>query len=85
MLRALLPKATPQAVSLLWGLRAQRDLYYQEELHELAVRHSMFHSTITLSRPDPEWTGPTGRVTALVQGRVKAVDNLVEYLCGTAA
>ena len=82
MLHTLLPKATPQVVTFLWVLRAQRDLYYQEELHELAVRHPMFHSTITLSRPDPGWTGPTGRVTALVQERVKTVDNLAVYLCG---
>ncbi|MCS6304821.1 MAG: hypothetical protein H8K07_14340 [Nitrospira sp.] len=83
MLQTLLSKATPQVVSLLWGLRAQRDLYYQEGLHELvAARHPMFHSTITLSRPDPGWTGPTGRVTALVQERVKTVDNLAVYLCG---
>ena len=82
MLHTLLPKGTPQVVSLLWGLRAQRDLYYQAELHELAARHPMFHSTITLSRPDPGWTGPTGRVTALVQERVTTVDNLAVYLCG---
>lgn len=82
MLHTLLPKATPQVVSLLWGLRAQRDLYYQEELYELAARHPLFHTTITLSRPDPGWTGPTGRVTALVQERVTTVDNLAVYLCG---
>src|SRR5574340_546152 len=35
-------------MSLLRGLRAQRDLYYQEELHELAARHPMFHSTINI-------------------------------------
>ena len=50
MLHTLLPKVTPQVVSLLWGLRAQRDLYDQEELHELTARHPMFRSTITLSR-----------------------------------
>lgn len=82
MLHTLLPKAAPQVVSLLWGLRAQRDLYYQEELHELEARHPMFHSTITLSRPDPGWTGPIGRVTALVQERVKTVDTLAVYFCG---
>lgn len=82
MLHTLLPKATSQIVTLLWGLRAQQDLYYQEELHELEVRHPMFHSTVTLSRPDPGWTGPTGRVTALVQERVKTVDNFAVYLCG---
>jgi len=82
MLHTLLPKGTPQVVSLLWGLRAQRDLYYQAELHELAARYPMFHSTVTLSRPDPGWTGPTGRVTALVQERVATVDNLAVYLCG---
>jgi len=64
------------------GFRTQRDLYYQEDLHELATRHPMFHRTITLSRPEPGWTGPTGRVTALVQEHVKTVDNLAVYLCG---
>ncbi|HEY5931314.1 MAG TPA: FAD-binding oxidoreductase [Nitrospira sp.] len=82
MLHTLLPKATPQVVSLLWGLRAQRDLYYEEELHELSARYPMFHGTITLSRPDPGWAGPTGRVTALVRERVKTVANLAVYLCG---
>ncbi|NGZ96268.1 MAG: hypothetical protein CV089_09095 [Nitrospira sp. WS110] len=82
MLHTLLPKATPQVVCLLWGLRAQRDLYYQEELYDLMARYPLFQRTITLSRPDPGWTGPTGRVTALVQERVKTVDNLAVYLCG---
>jgi NAD(P)H-flavin reductase len=63
-------------------LHAQRDLYYQKELYELEVRHPMFHSTIILSGPDPGWTGPIGRVTALVQERVKTVNNLAVYLCG---
>jgi CDP-4-dehydro-6-deoxyglucose reductase len=82
MLHTLLPKVSPQLVSLLWGLRAQRDLYYHEELHELAARYAIFHSTITLSRPEPGWAGPTGRVTALVQERIKTVDNLAVSLCG---
>jgi CDP-4-dehydro-6-deoxyglucose reductase, E3 len=82
MLHTLLTKGSQQLVTLLWGLRSQRDLYYQEELHKLATRYPLFHRTVTLSRPDPGWTGPTGRVTALVQERVKTVDNLAVYLCG---
>jgi NAD(P)H-flavin reductase len=71
-----------QAVTLFWGLRSQRDLYYQEEFAVLARSHPRFSFTITLSRPEPGWAGATGRVTALVTDRVPSVANLAAYLCG---
>ncbi len=82
MLHTVLPQDTSQRVSLLWGLRAQRDLYYREELDALAAQYPVFHHTITLSRPDPGWTGPIGHVTARVRERINTVDNLAVYLCG---
>jgi CDP-4-dehydro-6-deoxyglucose reductase, E3 len=84
MIAAQLELGTRQAVTLFWGLRSQRDLYYQEELRTLAQQFPKFSFDTTLSRPEAGWTGSTGRVTALVQERVTSVRNLAVYLCGNS-
>lgn len=70
---------------LFWGLRTQRDLYYQQEFEMLTARYPNVSFTIALSRPDPGWDGYTGRVTGLVEERVTSVKNLDVYLCGNHA
>jgi CDP-4-dehydro-6-deoxyglucose reductase, E3 len=82
MIAAQLERGTAQAVTLFWGLRNQRDLYYQEEFDALSQQFPKFSFVTTLSRPEKGWTGATGRVTALVQDRVISVCNLAVYLCG---
>jgi NAD(P)H-flavin reductase len=82
MISAQLEKKTEQVVTLFWGLRSQRDLYYQEELESLAERYPQFSYTTTLSRPEAGWTGAVGRVTTLIQDRIVSVHNLAVYLCG---
>jgi NAD(P)H-flavin reductase len=84
MLLANVERPVPQRATLFWGLRSRRDLYYQEELTELQRRHSEFSFITTLSRPDPEWTGRTGRVTHLVAEEVPDVKRLAVYLCGNS-
>ena len=71
-----------QLVTLFWGLRYERDLYYQGELKALTDRHPVFSFVTTLSRPGPDWPGVTGRVTTLVQERITLVRDLAVYLCG---
>jgi NAD(P)H-flavin reductase len=82
MVLGLLEQGHKGPIRLYWGLRSQRDLYYQEELERLARQHPNFTSTVTLSRPEDPWDGPKGRVTALVAERVQSVKNLAVYLCG---
>ena len=82
MILAQLERRTTQAVTLFWGLRSQRDLYYQEEFQSLAGQYPRFSFVATLSKPEAGWTGVTGRVTALVQDRITSVRNLAAYLCG---
>lgn len=84
MIMAQLERGTTQAVTLFWGLRSQRDLYYQEEFQALAMQFPQFSFVTTLSRPEAGWTGTVGRVTALVQDRVTSVRNLAVYLCGNS-
>lgn len=84
MLLANAERPKPSRATLFWGLRSQRDLYYQDELASLSVRHpeSSFH--ITLSQPQPSWDGLTGRVTNLVKEHIHDVKQLAVYLCGNS-
>jgi NAD(P)H-flavin reductase len=81
MIHARLPSPTP--VTLIWGLRNERDLYYQDELADLAAQFPEFSYTITLSQPSPEWNGATGRVQSAVEAAISRVDDLAVYVCGS--
>jgi NAD(P)H-flavin reductase len=84
MVAAQLERGATQAVTLFWGLRSQRDLYYQEELCALTRQFPKFSFVTTLSCPEAGWTGTTGRVTTLVRDRITSVRNLAVYLCGNS-
>lgn len=84
MLLALFEQDAACAVTLLWGLRSRRDLYYQDELAAWARAHPKFTFTTTLSRPEDGWPGERGRVTRLVEERIASVRNLAVYLCGNS-
>jgi len=84
MLLALFEKQNSGSATLFWGLRTQRDLYYQDELEAWAKAHPKFSYTMTLSRPEEGWSGERGRVTRLVEERVASVQNLASYLCGNS-
>ncbi len=82
MLLTQFARNTGQPVTLYWGLRYERDVYYQEELSEWTRRYPYFSCVTTLSRPGADWQGAKGRVTALLAERVTSVENLAVYLCG---
>jgi NAD(P)H-flavin reductase len=84
MIMAQLEQATPRTTALFWGLRSQKDLYYQEEFASWTRQFPHFSFVTTLSRPELGWTGSVGRVTGLVQARITSVRNLAVYLCGNS-
>jgi CDP-4-dehydro-6-deoxyglucose reductase, E3 len=71
--------------TLYWGLRSQRDVYYQQEFEALAARYPNVSFAIALSRPEAGWQGYAGRVTGLVDAHVTSVKNLDVCLCGNHA
>lgn len=85
MLSTFLEEPDAGTLTLYWGLRSQRDLYYQKELEALARRHPNFSFITTLSRPENGWKGSTGRVTTLVENNVPSVKNFTFYLCGNGS
>ena len=85
MVLANAERPDPRPAILLWGLRSQRDLYYQDEWAELARRIPTFTAITTLSRPEPGWAGETGRVIRLIDERIASVDNRAVYVCGNSS
>jgi len=83
MLLANAERPDPGPATLFWGLRSQRDLYYQEDLCAIAQKIPKMTTVLTLSRPEPGWSGATGRVQQLVEERVTSVSQLAVYLCGS--
>jgi NAD(P)H-flavin reductase len=85
MLLANAERPDPRPATLFWGLRSQRDLYDQQELAELSRRIPALTAVTTLSRPDPGWSGSSGRVLRLIEERITSVKSLAVYLCGNSA
>jgi len=85
MLLANAERVDPKPATLFWGLRCQRDLYYQEELAELSRQTLTLTAITTLSRPEPAWSGLSGRVLRLIEERIVSVKSLAVYLCGNSA
>ena len=82
MLWSLAGRASTRQITLFWGLRNERDLYYQDELTILRQQLPSLSATITLSQPTGSWNGPVGRVSRLVTDAVTSTLNLEVYLCG---
>ncbi len=82
MLWSLALGNSTRRITLFWGLRSERDLYYQEELAFLQNRLPNFSFTTTLSQPTASWRGSVGRVVPLVTATVTNVSSLDVYLCG---
>lgn len=82
MILSQLERNSISPLTLFWGVRSERDLYYQDEFKNLADRYPQFSFVTTLSQSGPGWTGVGGRVSALVQKWVTSVHNLDVYLCG---
>jgi NAD(P)H-flavin reductase len=72
-------------ITLLWGLRGERDLYYQDDLTDLRDRLLHFSFTTTLSQPGANWRGAAGRVVPLVVSEIETVATLDVYLCGNGS
>lgn len=85
MLLANVERRATQKAILLWGVRSQRDLYYQDDFADLKKQQPDFEFMTTLSRPEAGWIGKTGRVTQLMESYAIDVRRLAVYLCGSNA
>ncbi len=82
MLKAYLGHGDPYPVTLIFGVRYERNLLYRAELEDLARQHSNFQFWPTLSRPEASWTGRTGHVQQHLLEAFGQRRDLDVYICG---
>jgi CDP-4-dehydro-6-deoxyglucose reductase len=72
-------------VTLYWGLRYEKDLYWVEEFERLTQTYPNFRFVLTLSKPTDAWKGKVGHVTEHVMADELHSTNTDFYLCGNKA
>ncbi len=78
---------TTRRISYFYGARTAADLFYVEELRQIAEKHANVRWTPALSDPAPSdrWTGATGFIHETVRAAMAshpAPDECEYYLCG---
>ncbi len=69
-------------LSLVFGNRTEKDIYYHDEFLRLASEHANFHYRPTLSRGGSEWQGLRGYVQEHVPAIAQARTDMHAYVCG---
>jgi CDP-4-dehydro-6-deoxyglucose reductase, E3 len=72
---------------LLFGARHEDDVLYRDDFAALEAAHPGFRHVVTLSRPGPSWTGPSGYVQAHLPALFRALSEASPsmphaYVCG---
>jgi len=77
----------PQAkqLTLIFGARHERTIYYRDDFEALAQQHSNFRFLPTLSRAEPSWSGRTGHVQLHLLDVIGERRDLDVYICGLKA
>jgi|SRR5579863_795109 len=69
-------------LSLVFGNRTEKDIYYHDEFQRLAAEHPNFHYLPTLSRGDADWSGLRGYVQEHVPAIARDRTDMHAYICG---
>ncbi|MEI8230025.1 MAG: FAD-binding oxidoreductase [Candidatus Peregrinibacteria bacterium] len=80
-----LSKGEARRIDLVYGVRSEEDVFWQEEFTKIAKQHPDFHAHIALSQPSPSWAGLTGRVQIVTPSAVPDVAGRSVYVCGNPA
>ncbi|WP_069998516.1 NADH:ubiquinone reductase (Na(+)-transporting) subunit F [Cellulosilyticum sp. I15G10I2] len=78
-------KGMNRKVKYFFGAKTKKDLYYTEELLELAKEYPNFQYIPALSEPSPEdnWEGEVGLITDVVDRHSENLEDSEAYLCGS--
>jgi ferredoxin-NADP reductase len=82
MLLAKLHEHPERTFALIFGVRHEEGLLYDDEFRSLARQHANFHYHPTLTRPTATWQGPTGRVQRHVFEFLGDRRDMDIYICG---
>lgn len=84
MIPDLLNRQANDTVTLIFGVRNQKDVFYHDRFSLLAAEHKNFSFIPLLSQPSEGWGGGVGRVTYFLETEYQRFANSTYYLCGSA-
>ncbi len=70
-------------MDLIFGVRSEEDLFWQEELIALTQQYDNFYLHLALSNPSDTWVGHRGRVQTLVPQIIHDFATKNIYVCGS--
>lgn len=72
---------SPDSLHLLFGVRSEPDIFWDEEFKALQAQFPNFYYQLTLSRPSDTWAGARGRVSAHLPALINPAAEY--YICGS--
>lgn len=81
MIKTLLREGCQKEVMLIFGVRYENEILYEDELRQLEEKHAHFKFIPTISRPK-SWTGEVGYVQEKLKKFVTSPKGKQIYVCG---
>lgn len=76
-------KGNRQKLDLVFGLRHEKDIFYETNFKKMAENHSNFQFNLTISQPETaNWHGNIGRVTNFLETYPLNPEKTAVYICG---
>ncbi len=72
----------PTQAHLVYSVSDSREILFRDELDAAARAHDNLHVSITVTQPDPDWHGLTGRIDPVKLHALDVPDDTLYYLCG---
>jgi ferredoxin-NADP reductase len=72
----------PTQVHLVYSVSDSREALFRDELDAAVRAHDNLHVSITVTQPDPQWYGLTGRIDPVKLHALDVPDDTLYYLCG---
>ena len=82
MLQDLFTRGTERQITLIYGTRYAENLLWMDEFQALEASHPNFHFVPTVTRPETDWTGASGRVQPLLLDAIGDRRDVQVYVCG---
>ena len=72
----------PTQAHLVYSVSDSCEILFRDELDYAARMHTNLHVSITVTQPDPNWKGLTGRIDPVKLHALDVPDDTLYYLCG---
>ncbi|MDT3706649.1 MAG: FAD-binding oxidoreductase [Thiobacillus sp.] len=69
-------------VNLVYSVSASSEILFRDELEAAARTRDNLHVSITVTQPDTDWHGLSGRIDPVKLHALEAPDDTLYYLCG---